>query len=250
MNLSDEDRAALRDTFWADAARRADRLAAALDALVDPAVAGEALATLADEAHALRGAAATVGVEELEALAADVEEAVRGPARDDHDAARAARELLAALRASPPGRSNLGAIERPGPQGDDRPLVLHIEDDPTSAKFVEHVVAMRQGIELVYAASAGEGMARAAELVPDLILLDMHLPDGRADALVRELRSNPATGAVRVVVLSGATRREEQERLLAAGADAFLAKPVTVKDLLDAIDSGIAASTPQVELRD
>jgi CheY-like chemotaxis protein len=248
MSLGEEDRAVLRETFRADASSRAARIAAALElvgAAADPDRLADARRSLANEAHALRGAAATVGLQEIETLAIELEDATMGTQTGSGQQvmSRAARELVDLLRSLSAAPASLdGSVAEPPRRAGGRPLILHVEDDATNVKLVEQIVALRPALDLVHARSGAEGLARAAELLPELIILDGRLPDTGGEQVIRELRRNPTTRVAHVVVLSGATGVAEKEALLAAGADAFLAKPVGVQDLLAAIDAGLVTS--------
>jgi chemosensory pili system protein ChpA (sensor histidine kinase/response regulator) len=107
---------------------------------------------------------------------------------------------------------------------------------------VEQVIAMRPGLGLAHARTGGEALALAAELTPELILLDLRLPDAGGAQIVAELRRDPATRSAHIVVLSGETGPAERDAALAAGADAFLAKPVLVQELLEALAAGLDRS--------
>jgi len=76
----------------------------------------------------------------------------------------------------------------------------------------------------------------ALEHCPDLILLDLNLPDLNGDQVLAELRANPRTFSIPVVMLTADNRPATRERMLAAGASAFLAKPVEVRALLGVFD--------------
>lgn len=87
--------------------------------------------------------------------------------------------------------------------------------------------------------SAAEARARLDDVVagleppPDLVVLDLALPDGSGDALLREIRSQRALDGVPVVILTGsATRRVELQRM---GADGYIVKPLRYDELLDAV---------------
>jgi CheY-like chemotaxis protein len=81
------------------------------------------------------------------------------------------------------------------------------------------------------------GLELAAEHDPDLILLDLHLPDMPGQEVLRRLRAEPRTAQVPVVVLSADARPTLIKELLAQGVRAFLTKPLDVKELLELLDS-------------
>ena len=72
---------------------------------------------------------------------------------------------------------------------------------------------------------------------PDLILLDLHLPDMRGDEVLRGLKDDPATREIPVVVVSADATRAKEERLLATGARAYLTKPLDVRHFLHVVEA-------------
>jgi CheY-like chemotaxis protein len=115
--------------------------------------------------------------------------------------------------------------------------VLYIEDNPVNLDLVETILAeLRPGLGL-RTASAGEAGARLAhERRPDLLLLDLNLPDISGEEVMRRLRARAQTGDVPVIVLSADSTSRNINRLLEAGADAYLTKPVNVPQFLDVLD--------------
>jgi signal transduction histidine kinase/ActR/RegA family two-component response regulator len=114
---------------------------------------------------------------------------------------------------------------------------LLIEDNPAIVALLESILAQRRGVRLrtAYRGAVGLELARAQR--PDLILLDVHLPDMDGDAVVRQLQSNPETQGIPVVAVSADATAEQEERLLRAGAHAYLVKPLDVRALLRVVDS-------------
>jgi CheY-like chemotaxis protein len=68
---------------------------------------------------------------------------------------------------------------------------------------------------------------------PDVLLLDLDLPDVGGAEILRRLKADPATAPIPVIVISADTRKEQQERLMAAGARAYLTKPVEISRLME-----------------
>ena len=117
-----------------------------------------------------------------------------------------------------------------------RPVVLHVEDNPSNRKLVELVATRRPGVRLVEVADGASAVRLARELAPRLVLLDLRLPDVPGEEILRRLRADPATAAVKVVVITAEARPAEMTRLIESGADGYLVKPVDVEDLLDLLD--------------
>jgi signal transduction histidine kinase/BarA-like signal transduction histidine kinase len=116
-----------------------------------------------------------------------------------------------------------------------RRRVLHVEDNPSNLRLVERLLAEHADVELQSATRGGEGVARAREQPPDLVLLDLDLPDLPGLDVLRALRADPATAAVPVVVVSSDASAAAAERLREAGAAAFITKPLDVRHLLETI---------------
>jgi CheY-like chemotaxis protein len=114
--------------------------------------------------------------------------------------------------------------------------VLYVEDNLSNLRLIEHVLSHRSGTRLLAAIQGRLGLDLAREHHPDLILLDLHLPDLPGADVLRALRADVATRDIPVVVLSADATPGQIERLLAAGARAYLTKPVDVKQLLALMD--------------
>jgi CheY-like chemotaxis protein len=115
--------------------------------------------------------------------------------------------------------------------------VLYIEDNLSNLQLVERVLSRRPGVRLISAMRPQLGLELAAEHHPDLILLDLHLPDMPGQEVFRRLQAEPRTAQVPVVVLSADARPSLIEDLLAQGVRAFLTKPLDVKELLELLNT-------------
>jgi PAS domain S-box-containing protein len=118
-------------------------------------------------------------------------------------------------------------------------VVLYIEDNPANLRLVERVLARRPKMKLLSALQGGLGFELAREHQPDLILLDLHLPDVSGDEVLGRLVAEPRTREIPVVVLSADATPGQVDRLLAAGARAYLTKPLDVRKLLTLLDESI-----------
>ena len=115
--------------------------------------------------------------------------------------------------------------------------MLLVEDNASNRKLVELVVARRPHLRLVEAVDGETGLELARELKPALVLLDLRLPGISGQDVLVELRSDPDTEGLRIVIMSAEARPHETARLLGLGADGYLVKPVDVENLLDVLDS-------------
>jgi len=122
--------------------------------------------------------------------------------------------------------------------------VLCIEDNASNLELVEQVLNRLPHVTLIPAMRPQLGLDLAAEHHPDLVLLDLHLPDMPGQEVLRRLRANPSTADVPVVVLSADARPSQIERMLDQGARAFLTKPLDVKEFLELLDT-VAAERAQ-----
>jgi CheY-like chemotaxis protein len=114
--------------------------------------------------------------------------------------------------------------------------VLYIEGNLSNLRLVERVVSRRAGVRLISAMRPQLGLDLAAEHHPDLLLLDLHLPDLDGEEVLRRLRADPHTADVPVVVISADVRPEDIGRVLAAGARDYLTKPLDVDRFRAVVD--------------
>ena len=114
--------------------------------------------------------------------------------------------------------------------------VLYIEDNLGNLKLIERILDRRADVDLIPAIQGRMGLDLAEEHSPDLILLDVHLPDINGDEVLKRLREREATRDIPVVVLSADATTSQIERLMEAGARAYLTKPIHVKEFLRVMD--------------
>jgi CheY-like chemotaxis protein len=117
--------------------------------------------------------------------------------------------------------------------------VLYIEDNLSNSTLMERILANRPGVKLLLAMQGRMGLDLAREHVPDLILLDVHLPDMQGDIVLRHLRADARTKDIPVAMVSADATPGQIERLKAAGAQAYLTKPIDVKQLLAFVDENL-----------
>jgi CheY-like chemotaxis protein len=104
--------------------------------------------------------------------------------------------------------------------------VLYVEDNPANLKLVEMIVQRHVGVELQMAPSGSLGLDLARSCRPDLLLLDIHLPDIDGYQVLARLRADPATRTLPVVAVTAQAMPDDVRRVLAAGFDGYLAKPL------------------------
>jgi two-component system, cell cycle response regulator DivK len=108
-------------------------------------------------------------------------------------------------------------------------LVLIVDDNPRNLRLARDVLQFG-GLRTVEAETARDGVARAAETLPDVILMDVRMPDMDGPAALVQLRAEPRTASIPVVAVTSSAMMGDRERLLAAGFDGYLEKPINVKE--------------------
>jgi DNA-binding NarL/FixJ family response regulator/HPt (histidine-containing phosphotransfer) domain-containing protein len=186
---------------------------------------------LADYAHMLKGGAASAGLRDIAALAAQIEATARSARRPGVDEVRRlevlGRELDVRVERLP-AVDAVGLREgRLGPKGNGAPplaTIAYIDDDPASLKLVDVLLAREPGFRLVTARSGHEGVQAVARERPDLVFLDLRLPDISGLEVLERLRALDGGAYLPVVMLTG----EPEDRLdsLHAAADLVLTKPL------------------------
>ena len=121
--------------------------------------------------------------------------------------------------------------------------VLYIEDNPTNVLLVERVMALRPTVHLHVASRGDIGVEMATAHNPDLILLDLHLPDMSGEQVLFRLQADPATRDIPVVIDSADAMADGITRLRAAGAAGYLTKPFDLGAFLAVIDGVPAPPT-------
>jgi PAS domain S-box-containing protein len=118
--------------------------------------------------------------------------------------------------------------------------LLYIEDNEPNVRVVEHLIRMRPQWQMIHAALGQLGLDLAQVHRPDLVLLDLHLPDLNGREVLAELKRDPTTADIPVVILSADATVEQPRNLLGLGAERFLTKPVDLKELLQLLDDAPA----------
>jgi PAS domain S-box-containing protein len=139
------------------------------------------------------------------------------------------------LRRTRPG----GGAAGPQLPASQEAVVLYIEDNLANLTLLETVFADRPEITLVPALQGRLGLELAVEHVPDVILLDLHLPDIPGDEVLRRLRADPRTRDVPVVVISADAMPNRVQRLLAEGAFGYLTKPIDIDLFLETVERAL-----------
>jgi signal transduction histidine kinase/ActR/RegA family two-component response regulator len=123
--------------------------------------------------------------------------------------------------------------------------VLYIEDNPANIEVVSRFVKSRPAIHLQSVMSGRAGLERVIRDVPDLVLLDLHLPDLGGQEILRRLREEPATAGIPIVILSAEAAPAVIRHMRDSGIIAYLTKPLDLTELGQLLDS-VAAGKHQV----
>lgn len=122
--------------------------------------------------------------------------------------------------------------------------ILYIEDNLANIRLVERVLGRRPSITLKTAADGRQGLTRALTERPDLVLLDLHLPDLSGEEVLRQLRAEPSLRDTPVIVLSADATPGQVRRMIASGAAAYLTKPFDIQEVLTVLDRTLRARLP------
>ncbi|HEX8740682.1 MAG TPA: response regulator [Casimicrobiaceae bacterium] len=109
--------------------------------------------------------------------------------------------------------------------------VLYIEDNEYNRKIVRQLLA-RTSYRLIEAVDGETGIAIAQQQLPQLILMDVQLPKMSGLEATRVLKATPATSTIPIVVITSFALSGDREKAAAAGADSYLAKPYSPRELL------------------
>lgn len=117
----------------------------------------------------------------------------------------------------------------------DNPRIMLVEDD-AAIRDAFGILLKEFGYQCRGIATGAEAVASVATFEPDLVLMDLGLPDGDGLKFVRQILSNPLGPSPRILALTGRAAPEDREECLAAGCHDVLVKPVPAKQLLAAIE--------------
>jgi DNA-binding response OmpR family regulator len=112
-----------------------------------------------------------------------------------------------------------------------RPRVLIVDDEPNIVLSLQFLLS-REGYEIDIARDGESALEIAARNPPDLVVLDLMLPGLDGYEVCRRLRAAPATAAAKIVVVTARAREAERVRGLEEGADAYVTKPFSTRELI------------------
>jgi DNA-binding response OmpR family regulator len=112
--------------------------------------------------------------------------------------------------------------------------ILIADDEPNSVVSLEFLMRQK-GYEVKVATNGEDALAAVGEFAPDLILLDVMMPRLSGYDVCQKVRENPAWAGIRIIMLSAKGRDVEVNKGLAVGADAYVTKPFSTKDLIEQV---------------
>ena len=123
-------------------------------------------------------------------------------------------------------------------------LILIVEDNEKNRKLFRDVLQFK-GFRTLEAGTAEQGLALAGEHQPDLVLMDIQLPDIDGVAALARLRSDAATAGLSVVALTAFAMKEDRERFSSAGFDGYLVKPINIREFPEQVRQYCQAAQPR-----
>jgi PAS domain S-box-containing protein len=118
-------------------------------------------------------------------------------------------------------------------------LILQIEDNASNLRLVERIVRRQSGLRIIGTGTGRSGIDLARKRRPDLVLLDLHLPDITGHEVLRQLQTYPETRKTPVVVLSADATRAQIGRLIDGGAFGYVTKPIDVAIFLETVSRAL-----------
>jgi two-component system cell cycle response regulator DivK len=125
--------------------------------------------------------------------------------------------------------------KRPQGEGGSMSTILIVEDNEKNMKLVRDILQHR-GHQTIEAVNGGDGVRLARERHPDLVLMDIQLPDIDGIEALRRIRADASLDSVPVVAVSASVMPDEQQKIVRSGFDAFVTKPITLKPFVETVE--------------
>ena len=114
-------------------------------------------------------------------------------------------------------------------------LILIVEDNEKNLKLVRDVLQFK-GYQTIEAMTGTEGVKLAKERKPDLVLMDIQLPDIDGITALRQIRADPNTKDMPVIAVSASVMPDDQQRIVASGFNDYVMKPINVKNFVETVE--------------
>lgn len=177
-------------------------------------------------------------------LSKSLPEAVGGSIAFESEHGKGTTFIVDLESADPPGPAHDSAPRSEPTQmesgaGDQPRCILYIEDNLSNLTLVQRILESEPAIELISAMQGSLGLDLAHEHHPDLIVLDLHLPDISGEEVLQLLQADQATAQIPVIMLSADAGNRQIDRLLRAGANDYLTKPLDVAHFLEVVAANL-----------
>lgn len=117
--------------------------------------------------------------------------------------------------------------------------ILVVEDNEKNMKLLRDVLGFK-GHTVLEAVDGETGVAMGKVHVPDLVLMDIQLPGINGVEALKRLRADPATAGIPVIAVTASVMDQDRRQIIEAGFDAFVSKPINLKDFMAAVDAALA----------
>jgi two-component system, cell cycle response regulator DivK len=118
-------------------------------------------------------------------------------------------------------------------------VILIVEDNDKNLKLVRDVLQVK-GHTTLESGTAEEGIEMARKSKPDLVLMDIHLPGINGIEALKILRADPTTASIPVIAVTASVMQQDRKMITEAGFDAYVGKPINLKEFLDAVNAALA----------
>jgi len=122
-------------------------------------------------------------------------------------------------------------------------VILIVEDNERNLKLVRDVLQVK-GYSTLEAVTGEDGVKLAVEHKPDLVLMDIQLPGINGIEALVQLRANPVTASIPVIAVTASVMQNDRKMITEAGFDAYVGKPINLKEFLEAVRKGLEGRQP------
>jgi len=119
-------------------------------------------------------------------------------------------------------------------------LILIVDDEPSVRTMLHTALRLKDHYRIIEAGNATDALDLASRQLPDLVLLDVALPDHDGFWVCRQLKGNPATAEIQVIMLTAMGLPSDREQALSAGADGYIVKPFSPRALMAELDQRLS----------
>ena len=118
--------------------------------------------------------------------------------------------------------------------------ILLVEDDFMNMRLAQHILE-GEGYTVLTATTAREAMAQIESTIPDLILMDVQLPDMNGMTVVKIMRENAITRDIVILALTACAMKGDREKMLRMGCNGYIAKPIDVRGFIETVGKFISS---------